>query len=296
MSMANASYPIPVLGNGEGADRDVASEWRVGNVVSESGTEYITIRFRVFTDDPDLARLIKEGSARIMARWQCSSTISTGYLDLMEKVRHADGLTYEATLDQRTVAGDILVDVFAAAVRPDPAFRWTRQHEDYGDGTFDVRVGDLLTTVQRFRVSTVKLYDPQNPPLDSIFHIVADSSTPNMKGIRTDYSDTDQIIVKMSPTLLAHVQLMGSETLKLSTLVLPALVDAISFMRACDNDPDNTDDLSDREWHRTLTRLITANGLEHEDSPLAIAQRLLADPIGRYADETARANDTEEES
>lgn len=143
--MATASFPIPVLGNGQGEERDVTSEWRVGNFTFASGTEDVTIHFRVFHDDPDLKRLLDNGDARIMARWKCSSTISSGYLDLIRDTPHADGATYVSSLDQRTVLGPVVVSVFAVAVRPVPDFRWSRQHEDYGDETFDVRTGDLLS-------------------------------------------------------------------------------------------------------------------------------------------------------
>lgn len=43
--MATASFPIPVLGNGQGEERDVTSEWRVGNFTFASGTEDVTIHF-----------------------------------------------------------------------------------------------------------------------------------------------------------------------------------------------------------------------------------------------------------
>ena len=100
--MATASFPIPVLGNGQGEERDVTSEWRVGNFTFASGTEDVTIHFRVFHDDPDLKRLLDNGDARIMARWKCSSTISSGYLDLIRDTPHADGATYVSS-DRKSV-------------------------------------------------------------------------------------------------------------------------------------------------------------------------------------------------
>ena len=125
--MATASFPIPVLGNGQG----------------------------------------DEGSVRVMARWKCSSTIFSGYLDLVKDTPHADGATYRSSLDQRDVLGPVTVSVFAVAVRPISDFRWSRQHEDYGDETFDVRTGDLLSVPTDFTFDPAKLYDPQNPPLNS---------------------------------------------------------------------------------------------------------------------------------
>ena len=201
--MATASFPIPVLGNGQGEERDVTSEWRVGNFTFASGTEDVTIHFRVFHDDPDLKRLLDNGDARIMARWKCSSTISSGYLDLIRDTPHADGATYVSSLDQRTVLGPVVVSVFAVAVRPVPDF------------TFD----------------PAKLYDPQNPPLNSIFKIVK-SDQPRAKGISAKYFEDSQIIITLSKELFDQMQLIESANLKLTAIVLPVLVDAIDFIRA----------------------------------------------------------------
>lgn len=290
--MDMASFPIPVLGNGQGDERDVASEWRVGNFTFASGTEDVTIRFRVFHDDPDLQRLLNEGDARIMARWKCSSTISSGYLDLIEDTKHANGITYRSSLDQRTVLGSVVVSVFAVAVSPIPVFRWSRQHEDYGDETFDVRTGDLLSMPTDFTFDPAKLYDPQNPPLNSIFKIVKDDR-PRTKGVSVNYSDGEQIIITLPKVLFERMQLVDSANLKLTSLVLPVLVDAIDFIRSSEIQNDG-EDLSDFQWCRTIKKLMEANDLNDDDRPLVIAQKLLANPIDGYAADIAAQQESEE--
>ena len=290
--MTMASFPIPVLGNGQGDERDVASEWRVGNFTFASGTEDITIRFRVFHDDPDLQRLLDEGAVRIMARWKCSSTISSGYLDLIEDTKHADGFTYRSSIDQRTVLGSVAVSVFAVAVRPISDFRWSRQHEDYGDETFDVRTGDLLSVPTDFTFDPAKLYDPQNPPLNSIFKIVK-SDKPRAKGVTVSYSDGEQIIITLPKILFDQMQLIDSANLKLTSLVLPVLVDAIDFIRSNEAQGDG-EDLSEFQWCRTIKKLMKVNDLNDDDRPLVIAQRLLANPIDGYAADIAAQQESEE--
>lgn len=290
--MASASFPIPVLGNGQSNDRDVASEWRIGNFNFASGTEDVTIRFRVFHDDPDLKRLLDNGDARIMARWKCSSTISSGYLDLVKDTPHADGATYISSLDQRTVLGPVVVSVFAVAVRPISNFHWSRQHEDYGDETFDVRTGDLLSVPTDFTFDPAKLYDPQNPPLNSIFKIVR-NDRPHAKGISVSYIEDEQIIITLSKELFEQMQLIDSANLKLTAIVLPVLIDAIDFIRA--NEAQGEDeDLTNRQWCRTIKRLIDANGLNNDQRPLDIAQKLLANPIDGYAADVAAQQENEE--
>lgn len=290
--MAMASFPIPVLGNGQDDERDVTSEWRVGNFTFASGTEDIVIRFRVFYDDPDLLRLLHGGAARIMARWKCSSTISSGYLDLVEDTKHADGSTYRASIDQRTVLGPVSVSVFAVAIRPVPDFRWLRQHEDYGDETFDVRTGDMLSVPTDFTFDPAKLYDPQNPPLNSIFKIVKDDQ-PRKKGVSVIYSEDEQIIVTLPGALFDQMQLIDSANLKLMSLILPVLVDTIDFIRLNEVQSDG-EDLEDRQWYKTIKQLMRANNLSDDDRPLAIAQKLLANPIDGYAADIAAQQETEE--
>lgn len=290
--MATASYPIPVLGNGQGDERDVASEWRVGNFTFASGTEDVVIRFRVFHDDPDLKRLIGEGAVRIMARWKCSATISSGYLDLAEDTIHADGATYRSSIDQRTVLGPVTISVFAVATRPIPSFRWSRQHKDYGDESFDVRVGDLLSAPTDFTFDPAKLYDPQNPPLNSIFKIVKDDKT-RAKGISISYIGDEQIIITLSKNLFDRMQLIDSPNLQLTALVLPVLVDAIDFIRMSEAQ-DDEEDISERQWCRTIKQLMQANDLGDDDRPLVIAQRLLANPIDGYAADIAAQQEHEE--
>ena len=290
--MTMASFPIPVLGNGQGDERDVASEWRVGNFTFASGTEDITIRFRVFHDDPDLQRLLDEGAVRIMARWKCSSTISSGYLDLIEDTKHADGFTYRSSIDQRTVLGSVAVSVFAVAVRPISDFRWSRQHEDYGDETFDVRTGDLLSVPTDFTFDPAKLYDPQNPPLNSLFKIVK-SDKPRAKGVTVSYRDGEQIIITLPKILFDQMQLIDSANLKLTSLVLPVLVDAIDFIRSNEAQGDG-EDLSEFQWCRTIKKLMKVNDLNDDDRPLVIAQRLLANPIDGYAADIAAQQESEE--
>lgn len=290
--MAAASFPLPVLGNGQGHERDIASEWRVGNFNFASGTEDVTIRFRVFHDDPDLKRLLDNGAARIMAEWKCSSTISSGFLDLTEDIRHSDGTTYISSLDQRTVLGPVVVSVFAVAMRPIPDFRWSRQHEDYGEETFDVRTGDLLSVPTDFTFDPAKLYDPQDPPLNSIFKIVR-SDKPRAKGVSVSYIEDEQIIITLSKELFEQMQLIDSANIKLTAIVLPALIDAIDFIRANETQGEN-ENLMDRQWCKTIKQLMNSNGLDDDQRPLDIAQKLLSNPIDGYAADVAAQQENEE--
>lgn len=284
-----AAFPIPVLGNGQGDSRDVMSEWIVNGFTCEYGTEDVIIKFRVRSNDPDLKQLIQKGEARIVAKWSCSATITSGYLDLEKIVTHSDGATYSASLDQRAILGKVTVNIFACATKPIHEFRWSHQHEDYGDQVFEIRTGDILSTPLGCSFDPAKLFDPQNPPFNSLFKIVGD---PNLqKGVMTNYSEDEQIIITLPSKLISQLQTLGSPNLQLSILVLPVLIDTIDFIR--ENSQDNAaEDLSSRTWYQTIKKLMKARNLSNDDRPLAIAQKLLSNPIDAYAIEL---ESTEEE-
>jgi hypothetical protein len=89
------------------------------------------------------------------------------------------------------------------------------------------------------------------------------------------------------------MQLVDSVNLKLTSLVLPVLVDAIDFIRSNEIQNDG-EDLSDFQWCRTIKKLMEANDLNDDDRPLAIAQKLLANPIDGYAADVAAQQESEE--
>ena len=154
------------------------------------------------------------------------------------------------------------------------------------------RTGDLLSVPTDFTFDPAKLYDPQNPPLNSIFKIVK-SDQPRAKGISAKYFEDSQIIITLSKELFDQMQLIESANLKLTAIVLPVLVDAIDFIRANEGQGED-EDVMDRQWCRTIKRLMEANGLNDDLRPLEIAQKLLANPIDGYATEVAAQQENEE--
>lgn len=270
------SFPLPVLGGGTPESPDVDSNWKVENFTFATTTEDVTIRMRIICDDPDLKQRMDAGEVEIKARWDCPSTFSSGYLDLTSVQEHHDGATYESSIDQRKVCYKIFVSVFAVACADMKAFRWSRQHADYGDATFDVRAGDLLSVPWQFSFEPDKLYDPQKPPVGSIFRIVPDNK--RRKGIRTNLSG-NQIEVFCEKDLFANLQQCGSAKLQLTAVVLPALIDAISYIQENENE-ESDGDLSP-EWCGTLSNLINAAHLK-DKRPLEAAQKLLQYPIDGF--------------
>lgn len=271
MTISSGSYPHPVLGHYD----DVSSTFEVVNFFVSPGIEDVEVKFRYKTDDPDLDALIQAGDAILMAWWDCTTTMAAGQLELSVLQEHADGKTYIGWLDQRLVRDRVTVTISVIADKRMPFFSWQNQHLDYGQTTFDVRRGDFLVEAGDFKFSAEKLYDPMQPPLGSCFRITPDPKI--KKGMALDFSDDDQVVVRMSDEMIAGLQEISHRPdLQISLVVLPALMDTIHFIQK--NESDSADeDLSGTAWYQAIkSRIDALNGAA--ESGLEIAQKILDHP------------------
>lgn len=270
MVQYQASYPYPVLGH----EDDVNSRWgfRMNPTVALS-TEDAVIRFRILCDDPDLRNMISRQEAKIVAEWQCSSTLNYGLCKLRITRNHPDGWEYETVIDQRDIRGQVEFSVYAVALRDFPHMSWKRQHPDYDGLTFPVEKGDYLAAPRQFVFSADKVWDPLNPPANSCIHIVKGQKS-QKASCELDLAG-ESIRIKVSETVYDWLSMTGDNQLEMSLIVLPALVEAIDSIR---NDTNN--EYQDTEWARTLN-----NYLQNEDKDqrsITLAQRILRDPVMQY--------------
>lgn len=269
MATIVGSYPHPVLGNQD----DVSSDFQLQNAQFKPDVDDIEISFRIATDDPDLKRMLKSGEANLLARWDCPVTMSNGYLELDVVRQHADGKTFKGWLDQREVRDDVRVDIFVVASKAISEFSWEKQHEDYSQEKFEIRKGDLLANGGYFSIKVGKLYDPMDPPVGSCFRLTVD---PNQKReIKVNFDDDEQVVILMSREMANGFQgLAFCPELQISLVILPALMETITFIQKNQGD-DSEEDLSDKTWFQTVNSLLSS--IDSETSPIAIAQQLLGD-------------------
>lgn len=262
------SFPHPVIGNGD----DVSSSLHLTNIGISPTVEDVLIKFKVFTDDQQLQDLVNSGRAEIVIWWHCRATLSSGILEPLAVEPKIDGWRFECSLDQEFLRDrvDIVVEISAAQDIED--FKWDNQHEDYGDQTFSISAADYLAFAGDFYFNAAKLYDAMNPPLGSIFCIteIADQTEP----IRVDFNRTEQVSVFLSPQVAEGLRALGyAADLKLSLVVLPVLMETLSYISRMEAMPEG-DDLTSREWYQTLKRMIEHSKLDIS-SPLESAERLL---------------------
>lgn len=288
MAVSRGSYPHPVLD----ASDDVASVFEVLNVAVAPTVDFVEVRFEVRNDDPTLTSALSDGRARLSFRWRCGATLATGELTPEEDGRTPSSTRYVAVLDQQTVRDSVTVEVRALAASDLTNFKWEREHPDYGGSTFDLNTGDILADGGQFTFKVDKLYDPLNPPIGSCFHFVGDPSL--RRGIRLDFIDDDVVTVKFPEKDMPGLSAMSSQpVLQIATVVLPALMETISFIKNASDDEDG-EDLSDRVWARTITGLVEKQPKGFDNQVIDIAQRILEHPINNVLEHVLNATEDDE--
>lgn len=272
MAIARGSYPHPVLDDSD----DVASTFEVFNASITPTVEDVEIRFQVRMSDPDISSLLDAGQARYRIRWSCSSTIDGGVLDEPKTVHYADSVGFTGWIDQRRIRRTVRVEVAIIATSELTHYRLGAQHPDYGNADFHVQPGDVIADGGSFEFQPDKLFDPLNPPVGSCFKFVARSDL--RKGLRVRFHEDDHVLVEFPEQRLAEFGAIADRPeLQISLVVLPALMEAVSYIRQNADSPGD-EDLSDKLWYQALTKLIDGTGLPY-DRPFEVAQRILGNPL-----------------
>lgn len=270
--MTRGSYPHPVLD----ASDDVGSDFEAVNFVVQPSHEDIRLVWEIRSDDPDLPGMLERGDVRHSIRWTCTATISTEECEPRIIGRTSNGLTLEAWIDQQRVRGAVDVELRVVAAGSIDGFAWANQHADYDGATFDISVGDVIADGGDVTFHATKLYDPLDPPVGSCFEF---HENPEIrKGIRVDVSRDDVVVVEMGPASWQHfVSLVTSPTVQIGTVVLPALMETLAFIRQTETGT-GTENLDDCAWYRTIRDLVDEHG--GLDRPiLELAQVILAHPL-----------------
>ena len=280
------SYPHPVLD----ASDDVDSYFVVSNPAVSPSIEDIELTFEARTNDPTLMRLLEERKARVSLRWRCSATLATDEREPQARLTLADGKQYESWIDQQQVRGVIIADIRVLVIEPLRGFRWERQHSDYGDAVFDLQIGDVIADGGSFTLEADKLYDPLDPPIGSCFKFVEDPA--QRRGLRVTFEDDDVILVRLPPEAHRNLRLLAPRPeLQISAVVLPALIQAVSYIQ--NTLKDNSEDLSDRGWFKAISAKVDQLG-SFDASAIEIAQKILDYPVDRtLAVETDAKEDDE---
>ncbi|MDL0402118.1 hypothetical protein QQO25_03940 [Corynebacterium lehmanniae] len=271
MALQNGSFPHPVAGNGDDVDSNLA----LTNILVSPSVEDVQFDFRLITDDLQLIKLVESGDLSVVVFWHCRATLSSGILEPTQIRRLVDGWKFSCQLDQNLIRDRVDVTVEIVAPNDIQDFKWEKQHEDYGEGTFAIKRADYLGIVDSFYFDAAKLYDPMTPPLGSIFQLIED---PELKvPMQVDFNGETQVRIRLSSNVATGFRELGYySSLKLSLIVLPALMETLSFVARMEAAPDG-EDLSGKDWYHQLRRLLAYHKADLT-LPLEAAQKLLGNP------------------
>ena len=274
MAAMRGSFPHPVLDDSD----DVASGIEAINIAVTPSISDVEVRYEIRSDDPDLWDLIDRGAARHSLRWTCSATIATEELTPTLERRVHDGVGLVTRIDQRSIRGSVNVELRVIAVERITGHRWQRQHADYGDSTFDIEPGDVVAVCGAFNFDATKSYDPMRPPIGSCFRF--SEKQLHKPGLEVAFDDYEYVDVMLPTDSFAQLRQLGAHPeLQIATVVLPALMHTIEFIKDVVDDPEG-EDLSDRPWYRAISELVEQNG-SLDDPSLVLAQRILDNPVDK---------------
>ncbi|MDQ0076794.1 hypothetical protein [Arthrobacter oryzae] len=267
------SYPHPVLD----ASDDVGSSIEVVNVTIAPSVDDVEIKFQVRMSDPDIQSLMDDGTARYSFRWTCSSTIASGELSASVHQQHVDGSTYIGWIDQQDIRGTVKVEIRIIATSQVDPYSLQNQHGDYAGASFSILPGDVLADGGFFEFEPEKRYDPLSPPVGSCFRFIADPKL--KKGLKVKFFDDEHVLVAFpEKTLPGFGLLQGRPDLQISLVVLPALMQTISFIKENLAAESEGEDLSGKKWYTAVNRLVQESG-SYEDNSFELAQKILGHPL-----------------
>jgi hypothetical protein len=266
MKLSHRSFPHPVVGN---ADDVPAAAFQAAITVHNDRVNYY-VDVKLQSSSNTISKLVKKGDVVYVLHVECGNTLYRLATEFSETDR-------EFMIPGECLNSNVELNVFAQAKKDLPKYRVEGAHEDYGDATFAVNVGDILAISEGYSfdadinfdmlrsigsIMEIKQRDDkENAPMEIVL---------NYEKIRIYLSRADFENYKI---IRVHQVLSAS---LIATIVLPALVEALMAMRE-----DDQSDIKDTRWCRCLKRRIEYAGMSLATAPLKLAQDLLEMPIKR---------------
>lgn len=282
MRPSNRLTPYPVLASYRDDYLDAAFDAQI-DAVQQFGDLRINVAFEL--DEPYLSNLIESGKAEYAIHVECPSTSYRTCLNTHEGY-------VSKSLDRLYVRDVVEVCTFVVACARIEDFQSPRFHPDYEGLSFEIDEGGVLAIGECKRL-VIKNEDDLAKHASIIKVTRAGSGQQDSMAINTDLSEN--IIVSLKPELHDIYVTLGNGSqadLILSVVIVPALQAVIT--RMIEQGPNAGD--ADKEWFKSIVDLLERSGIALNSldnyseglSALAIAQKLLSQPIERSLKSLAR--------
>lgn len=243
------SYPYPVLR--PQSDDYPKAEFEVTlNVERIQDTTAFTVEADFMLSDPDLLKLVEQGSARYVLQVRSPKTYYRAAFSASQNRIKED---FEHSL----VEGRTEFSPFLVATDSIHAFCASGWHDDYEGMSFDIPTGSVLAVDQHVEYT---IDTTEEKPLGSIF-VLGEANRISDGMWRIDHAN-DLVRIEMSPQDCARFKVARESANNrpeaayiMNSIYLPALIWLLA-----EGDKDN-EELSDRRWFRALDACLSRKGL-----------------------------------
>jgi hypothetical protein len=265
MKLSHRSFPYPVVGNGD----DVVDTAFQAAITPENDRVNYYINVKVQCSSSTISKLVKKGDAVYVLHVECGNTLYRSATEFTEDER-------EFMIPGEYLNSTVEVNVVAQAKKDIAKYKVDNAHPDYGDQTFAVSAGDILAVSEGFTFDADINFDMLRS-MSSIMQI-RERDEPDDAPMEVDLSE-EKITIYLCHVDFENYKLIRAHPVLsaslIATLVLPSLVDALTYLKG------DHSDVEDTRWCRCLKRRIEHAGLSLEIPPLTLAQNLLELPIKR---------------
>ncbi len=265
MRLSHRSFPHPVVGNSD--DVENAAFQAAISVYDDRVNYYICVKLQCSSST--ITKLVKKGDAVYVLHIECGNTL---YRTAIEFTQNES----EFMIPGENLNSNVEVNVLAQAKRDIKRYKVDQAHADYGNATFSVSAGDILAVSEGFTFDADINFDTLRS-MSSIMQIRGRDYSQD-EPMEVDLSDEkitiylSQVDFKSYKSIRAYKVLSAS---LITTLVLPALVEALTVLKG------DHSDVEDTRWCRCLKRRIEQAGQSLDIPSLTLAQYLLELPIKR---------------
>lgn len=262
MKTSALSYPYPVIGN----ENDVEGRFVVSKFVRTSDSDNMRFDYEYEVTNSTLADLITEKKAVFMAQVECSGTF-------YRKAFPASETTGSFKIGTNELREKVTIRFYVCAVADISDYLPEGSHPDYAGFGFDIEKGDVLALGGSTSFIAEKTFDPLRAPVDSLFRIKPGK---NLTEAEPEFDQEKIVIVLPEDDYKLYLDAMGrkmNDNIH-ATVVYPVLVEALNLMKFDPSDYENY------TWFGRIKQICIDNGYSI-DIPLAAAQKILSNPVGR---------------
>ncbi|MBI2966705.1 MAG: hypothetical protein HYY40_02695 [Bacteroidetes bacterium] len=257
----NRLYPHPVLGIGDDVSGLIEIELRV----SSSGKEIeISPTFKIVNDV--LQNLVEKKQAMLVSHLYCRGTM---YREVFKSEKN---ITDAIKINSYKLNGEVEIDFFICANENITRYSNKDFNSDYSGYSFSVDRGDILAYAGKGR-----FYANKSPEeLKSISALMnIDTTGKNNHPMYNEYSG-EKITIMLCQEDYENYQIVKKGiwvNLLLSSIVLPALIEALHFISS-----DEAKDYADKRWYKVLSDIKDKS---KDRTDIERAQRILDHPNNR---------------